>query len=133
MAEPDTINLTADFIQAEDVIKRLTWVETEHARLEAENADDPDYENEFEDELLTLRSIDEQGRSNFVGEWPTMTLIDEDHFEDYARKLAVDIGGISDEHAWPSNHIDWKAAAEALLIDYAEVEVEPGSIYYGRA
>ena len=87
-----------------------------------------DYEQEELDALLELESEIgslEGCASNGV------YFIDEDYFEDYARELAYDLGAINHVEEWPACHIDWKAAADSLRMDYTEVEFE-GNNYLVR-
>jgi hypothetical protein len=49
-------------------------------------------------------------------------VVREDEFEDYARDWANGIETIPDH--WPYDHIDWKAAAEALKADWREFEYD---------
>ena len=60
------------------------------------------------------------------------TAIRDDYFTQYAQELAADIGAIDPKASWPLNRIDWEAAAEDLLIDYNEADLE-GESYYIRA
>lgn len=87
-----------------------------------------DYEQEELDALLELESeigsLEDCARNGVL-------FIDEDYFVDYARELAYDIGVIENEHEWPACHIDWDAAAEALKMDYTEVEFD-GNNYLVR-
>jgi hypothetical protein len=57
--------------------------------------------------------------------------IDEDYFVEYAKELAYDIGVVSDDLEWPNTFIDWDAAADALKVDYTEVEFD-GNTYLVR-
>ena len=75
------------------------------------------------DELEVLREANEQGE-NYVPDWTYgETIIDEQHFEAYARELAYDIGALRGNEQWPHNHIDWEAAASELLNDYTEIDI----------
>ncbi len=68
-----------------------------------------------------------------VGEWyDGATLIHEDHFEDYARDFAEDIGAIDSDAHWPSTCIDWTRAADELKMDYYLVSYGSHD-YYVRA
>lgn len=81
------------------------------------------------DELVTLRNFAEQieDASDYRH---GLLLIRETAFEDYARELAEDLGLVADDSKWPSCHIDWEAAAEALQIDYSEAEFDGVTYYY---
>jgi hypothetical protein len=58
-------------------------------------------------------------------------MIAEHYFPDYAEQFASDIGAIDDNYTWPHCHIDWKAAADSLAMDYTIVEFD-GDYYYMR-
>ena len=79
-------------------------------------------------ELAELREVAKQGE-DYASEWSDgATLIRESYFEEYAQELAAEIGAIKKNAAWPLNHIDWEAAAEALKVDY--IEIDHGGIAY---
>jgi antirestriction protein len=63
------------------------------------------------------------------------TLLDDavrdSYFKDYAVELAEDIGAIDPDATWPTNRIDWDAAADDLKIDYTTVEYD-GTTYWYR-
>lgn len=52
------------------------------------------------------------------------TLILESTFVLYAEQLAEEIGAVDSDASWPNTYIDWEAAAEALAMDYTEVEFD---------
>lgn len=56
-------------------------------------------------------------------------LINDDYFTKYAEELAYEVSEIPS--AWPSNCINWDAAAQALQQDYMEVELG-GNIFWVR-
>ena len=60
------------------------------------------------------------------------TMIPAIDFQEYAQKLAEDIGAIGKDNQWPLYCIDWEYAARELKMDYSEVEVD-GTTYYFRA
>jgi hypothetical protein len=94
---------------------------------EIENTEPEDREDKWEETLEAINAI-----ADDVSEWQYgATLIREDYFEEYAQQLAEDIGAIGRDATWPLSHIDWPAAAEALLIDYSEVKFM-GHTYYVR-
>lgn len=95
---------------------RAAWAE--------DNSDDAD-------ELAALEALADEAEG--YGDWTHGEgLIHEDHWLDYVRELAEDIGAIDCNASWPLNHIDWKAAAEELEADYMTVEFD-GVTYYMRA
>jgi hypothetical protein len=59
-------------------------------------------------------------------------LIRDSYFETYARELADDLYGTEIRNAsWPFDYIDWTAAAEALQMDYSQVDYD-GVTYWVR-
>lgn len=50
---------------------------------------------------------------------------------EYAETLAEDIGAIDRNAGWPLMHIDWEAAADALKMDYRQVDYD-GVAYWMR-
>lgn len=71
------------------------------------------------------------GDEQWEGDWYPLSLVADDHFEEYARDLAEDIGAINPDATWPNNCIDWERAARELKFDYSSVEIE-GSTYWYR-
>lgn len=102
--------------------------------LEQSGIEDEDGKFLFEDEDAT----NEHGRIKAIleeiGDYDEMpygvTFIRDDYFEDYAQELADDIGAINADAAWPTNYIDWEAAANALKDDYSLVEIEGTEYWY---
>ena len=109
-------------IDSRDIIERI-------AELEAnENGMD----DEEKAELAMWREVAEDGETN-ASDWSYgATLIRDSYFEDYARELAEDIGAVSKDLSWPACHIDWEAAADALKMDYTEIEID-GETYWVRS
>jgi hypothetical protein len=73
-------------------------------------------------ELTALKALEEEasGSPDWIhGE----ALIRDSYFQDYAEQLADDLGAIDPKAAnnWPTCHIDWEEAADALKADYMEV------------
>ena len=58
-------------------------------------------------------------------------MIPESEFEDYARELAEEIGGM-DDAKWPFTCIDWEKAADELKQAYTPVSYQ-GEDYFVRA
>lgn len=119
------VSNSANIIDSRDVIARI-------AELEAESGGLDDELDELEQEELTaLRELASEGET--LADWPHgETLIRDSYFEDYARELADDIGAIDSNASWPLNHIDWKAAAEELQVDYTEIDYD-GVTYWARS
>jgi len=137
----DEITNAQDIIDSRDVIARIEELaEPEEASkriAELEEADELSDEEAAElaelragdeldddqaEELRMLRELAEEA-SGYAEDWPHgETLIRDSYFEEYAEQLADDLGAISREATWPLNHIDWKAAADELKIDYTSVD-----------
>lgn len=135
------ITTTDDIIDSRDVIERIAELKTEFM---AATGDD-DFDDEFMtsddfraglgddegDELAALVKLDREGREMF-SEWEYgVVLVRSDHFTDYARELAEDIGAYDKNAGWPLTHIDWDEAANALYVDYTEIDFDIYT-YYGR-
>lgn len=89
------------------------------------------FDSEAQAELAALESLAEQS-AGYAPDWGYgETLIRDSYFEDYARELADDLGYIDTDSAWPSNCIDWKAAARELQVDYTAVDFD-GVTYWIR-
>ena len=92
-------------------------------RIEELEADDSRDEND-EEELAALRAFAEEAEG-YAPDWHYgATFIRDSYFVEYAQELADDIGAVDSDAGWPSAHIDWPAAAEALQMDYSEVELD---------
>lgn len=82
-------------------------------------------------ELADLRALRDQAED--CGDWDHgEALIHEDHFQDYARDMAADLGYVHDDRHWPYTCIDWEQAANDLRHDYTAVEFD-GDTYYIRS
>lgn len=133
----DTSDLIAVKEEIEDALAMLDGTgtldgERDESGLEAfgsSSGSPDDDEIEARAILAAIEEIENAGLPDWqYGEM----LIREDYFEDYAREPAEDIGAIDPNALWPLSYIDWEAAAEALLVDYIEVEYR-GTTYYARA
>lgn len=121
-----------DIIDSRDIIERISELED---MLEDCVVDDGNVTVIYEDgetdmtdeheELQILKALAEEAEG-YAADWPYgETLINESHFTEYAQQLAEDIGTIdTDALTWPACHIDWDAAAEALKMDYTEVDFD---------
>lgn len=141
-----TIDNTQDVMDSRDIIERIE--ELEGALTEAqEEAGGVDSEFDariagiikepthwhYKDavELVALKKL--AGEAEDSPDWQYgEALIRESHFTAYAQDLANDFGAVHSDAAWPTNHIDWDAAAEALKSDYFEVDFD-GVTYLIRA
>jgi hypothetical protein len=111
---------TADIIDSLDIIARIDELENEET-----------LDTDEREELTALRMFADE-MTDYLPDWTYgETLIRDDYFETYARELAKDIGAIPSDAPWPTCHIDWEAAAEALLIDYTSADLD-GVTYWGR-
>lgn len=111
----------ADVMDSREVIERIEELEAEREDLPEDERADWDDADDTGLELARLKALaDDASRS---ADWSYgETLIADSYFEEYAQELAEDIGAIQRDASWPNNHIDWKAAAEALQQDYMSVE-----------
>jgi hypothetical protein len=123
-----------DVLDVRDIIERFEELETELADLDADDLDAvAEWYADYDHELATLRELlndlkgyggDEQWR----GDWYPISLVRYSYFQEYAQKLADDLGAINDSASWPYTCIDWERAARELRMDYSSVEF--GSITY---
>jgi hypothetical protein len=128
------ISDTADFLDVRDVIKRVEELRKLIAAY-AEKMDDWQANADNVEELERLEALLGElkgcgGDHEWRGAWYPVTLIRDDYFETYAREFAEDIGAVGKHNTWPTNHIDWKAAAEALQQDYTQVDFGESTYWY---
>lgn len=137
-----------DVLDSRDLVERQQEIEEELTPEDAEfyetfsSPDDfaehirnhPDGDDDLAAEYMTLYDFNEEGQSTFgAAEWDLgVTLVNDSHFEDYARQLADDVGAVRHAGFWPNQFIDWSAAAEALQVDYTSIEYD-GTTFWGRA
>ena len=111
---------TEEMIDSRDVIARIVELEEMTERDDAEDR-----------ELYVLKNLAEEGAA-YADDWELgEVLIHEDYFEQYARELAEDLGLISNKNEWPNYCIDWKKAADELLMDHIQIDFA-GQNYYIR-
>lgn len=128
-----------EFLDVRDMIERVEQLEKlrQPGPVDTGNAEDEDYaQDDLFAELATLESALDSLRGNggdheWRDAWYPVTLIRESDFTEYAQQLAEDIGAIGREAQWPLSFIDWDGAAEALKIDYSEIEID-GTTYLYR-
>lgn len=136
-------DMRGGYIDSRDVIERLNELESAASEGPSDlgcaycgegSMPDSEFESlcsDHADELRILRSFAEQGEG--FSDWQYgETFIPDSDFTDHARELAEDIGAIHKDGEWPTLHIDWEAAADALRMDYMSIEVD-GETYWGRA
>ena len=115
----DEITGGEDILDPRDIAERLKYLTRERDRLESSQLD------EFlEEEIDALQEVVDEGIDD--------TLVHEDHFQEYAEELAVDIGAIdrSQRDHWPYTCIDWEQAADELKQDYSVIDIRGGTYYY---
>lgn len=79
--------------------------------------------DEAQDDLTPIKDLANEAEG-YSSDWNHgEALIRDSYFEDYARQMAEDIGGDANTN-WPNCHIDWEAAAEALQMDYTQVDFD---------
>jgi hypothetical protein len=131
MAWPNdwTIDDLRDVIDSREIearIDELEALEDDETPLE----EDDDDGHHAREELEALREFRDDMATP---DWPHgETLIRDDHFEDYARELAEDIGAIDRDATWPNTCIDWEQAANDLRVDYTSADLN-GTTYWARA
>lgn len=117
-----------DYIDSRDLVELAENLAEELA--EAREADDPETIVNVETFLAVVVGIIEDVDNNAEDDAADgVTIIAADEFERYAQELAEDIGAVKPGADWPLCHIDWEAAAEALLIDYAEIVIGTRDYY----
>jgi len=104
-------------ISGRDVEKRIADLESDIA-FDKDNGEEP--EEDAIEELKLLKELQDDITSDAY-------LIHKDAFEDYAEELAKNIYSIHE--GWPFDHIDWKAAADALLTDYTVIKFGDETYY----
>ncbi len=113
------------YLDTHDLAAELEELRARHDGPDNTEPLDSDEQKRME-QLLTLESAG-------IPDWQYgATLIPEEDFKDYARELAEDIGAVPSDYSWPTSHIDWTAATDALRQDYMEVELD-GRTYLVRA
>lgn len=133
-----------DIIDSRDVINRIEELEGEReglvedalvmlgeaSRVAFTALNEWDDDCDGGNELDILRDLAEQGEG--YSDWlHGAQLISDSHFQEYAREFASDIGATNRETEWPSCHVDWEAAAEALQQDYSCIQFD-GEDYWVR-
>jgi|SRR3990167_5831700 len=129
-AKQDMVEITNTeaTIDVRDVIARAEF-------LESGDDVDQDAESEDQQELATLIDLltnlkGNGGDEQWKGDWYPLTLIRDNYFKEFAQEEAEGIGLITSNTQWPFTFIDWKAAAEALQMDYNEVDFGGATYWY---
>lgn len=119
-----------DILDSRDIIERIDELESLRDSLsEALESGDAEliercelsFGEEEREELRVLSELAEEASSSPDWQYGE-SLIRESHFVEYARQFAEDVGLVSRRRSWPSNHIDWEAAARSLRMDYFSVD-----------
>ena len=88
----------------------------------------PEHSGQNAADRLEHRTLAVQGRD--FDDWEFgITLVHEDHIEEYAEEYLKEVFNFGDLPEWIILHIDWEAVAEELFQDWSQVEFE-GSTYY---
>lgn len=126
--------------ELEPTAERLLELTDEIEAMAADPEHDSDSLRELEDERDGLDSDEIEEYNELVefrrevdsSEWSYgIYFVNEDHFEDFARQEAEDLGR-TDEH-WPYDCIDWEQAADELKMGYSSVEFDGQTYYYMRS
>lgn len=123
-----TEDLTSeDYLDSRDMEAWLNWWDEDMIAEEDESNGDTS--------LAGLRATILEIREECEGYgWEHGILfVRESYWEEYARQLAEDVGAIDRNAAWPACHIDWGAAADALMRDYNESDVGRMTYYWQEA
>lgn len=81
-------------------------------------------------ELKSLEALQDEAEG--YSDWKYgAALIRDDHFEDYARQYAEEIGAVDSNASWPNDCVDWEKAASELQMDYTSVDFD-GVTYWIR-
>lgn len=116
-----------DIIDSRDIIERVDDLRAGWMAGEG-NLNDLSPDGDYELGILEIL-VDEADVSPdwIYGE----TLIRDSYFTEYAQELADDLCLYDRDYDWPHNFIDWDAAAEALHVDYFDVDFD-GVTYWIR-
>lgn len=135
------INNNEDLIDIRDIIKRYKELKEEFLVVD-ENFDEEDdnylYDNEkFDEENLeefnSLKKLLNECEGNggdheWNGDWYPVTLINDDHFEDFAEQECKELGYLNQDHPWWIE-INWEATAGNMKQNYTSVDFD-GADYW---
>lgn len=111
-----------------NLISALNGAEDDEERGSAQQDIDAFKESDDGKDLESLIEFREEVNSS---EWEYgLALIHSNYFQEYAEELAYDIGAIARNATWPLNRINWKDAADDLLIDYSKADLIGHTYYY---
>ena len=127
------VDNTQDVLDSRDIIKRIEVLESEIESCGGVHALGSRGCGHGLEALLEL-----QEDAQDAADWDHgAELIRDTYFTEYAQELAQDLAEDIGEivpgafRGWPLAHIDWEAAAEALTLDYTDVEFD-GVTYWVR-
>lgn len=135
----EPIDWSSDTLDSRDIEGRRAYLadeidtyDFEANEPEANLLYDADEIAEMREELKALNEFC-QYSEGYSGDWNSgATLIADDFFETYAEEYATELELVPNSDQWPSGYIDWKAAAEALQMDYTAVEDPDGNTWWVR-
>jgi hypothetical protein len=139
MAKEDEWDWAVDFFDSRDLEERIDYIQRELEIDDEAREETPSEPYLDDDERQSL--IDEQAQlkafaselAGYVPDWRYGSIVvAEDHFEDYARQLAEELGLINADAGWPARNIDWAAAADELKMDYSSAEDPNGNTWWAR-
>jgi hypothetical protein len=121
------VSNTQDIVSTDDIRDRIDELEEAKDILSDEDYSDEEKEGyEFgEDEERELEMLEDVLKDIGDADY----LINENHFEDYARGYVEDCYE-GDFNEFPFNCMDWEKVAEEMLVDYTEVSFDGVSYYY---
>jgi len=118
-------NINDDLLDSRKIDERIDELESELELM-------PEAERGDSDEHHELKMWLEFRENANTSEWRHgVTFIADPYFVEYAKELAEDIGAVGRDQQWPFCHIDWEAAADALKMDYTELDIE-GRTFWRR-
>lgn len=81
------------------------------------------------DDYEEIEFLEEIESADIYGYEDGVTLIHDDHFQEYAEEEARSLYD-ADWDSWPFNLIDWEKAAEELQTDYSSIDVGNETYWY---
>lgn len=126
------VDNSQDIIDSRDVIARIEELQALFLDEDELGEDSVQGDEDEREELRVLLALQDEAEG-YAADWRYgEALIRDSYFTDYARELAEDIGAVDPAANWPLSFIDWDAAADALAMDYTEVDFD-GVTYLVRS
>ena len=132
----NTLN-THDTIDVRDLIERYETLEEETTGEDAVTraivAGEDLSARRYELAQLTALLEDLKGNGGdeeWRGDWYPQTLVRDSYFKTYAQRMAEDCGLVDSDAQWPNNCIDWDQAAQELLSDYMDCQIDGITYWY---